>query len=364
MKYSEVLADLQQRCAYSKEGYLPIIAEAKEYLQKYEDGLIEMDMPEEMLSELYYLIAYCVMKAYGRPELDLDEAAEYLRKASKLQDLEKYILELWNVLGSNRKHLEGIAEIEAYIERTGGTPKTVAKAGNEILLYTDDLEKGVAYFHRAIEMDPDNVDTYWTYFTDLEEIVLQYPEYYDDAFLCLNRIIELCSKPGCTSNMNIPGRYLDLATLYKQVKDYKKALESVEKCIAMDSSKDVAWGMKGDILTLMGRYEEAIQAYRTRLGMFEKMENIKATPVANTYKAMAECYMVSGNMQGAREIYRKGQMMFGGDIQQEFAQKMQELEDVKEKTGMPGWVKIVCGMVAVVGGICVIAAIILNLIYG
>ncbi len=36
------------------------------------------------------------------------------------------------------------------------------------------------------------------------------------------------------------------------------------------------------------------------------------------------CYKTSENMQGAREIYRKGQMMFGGDIQQEFAQKMQE----------------------------------------
>lgn len=361
MKFSEVLADLQQRQAYSKEGYLPIIAEAKEYLQKYNDGLIEMDMPEEMLAELYYLISYFVMKAYGRPELDLDEAAEFLRKALKLQDSEKYILELWNVLGSNRKHKEGIAELEAYVERTGGTPKTVATTGNEILLYTDDLEKGVAYFRRAIEMDPDNVDTYWTYFTDLEEIVLQYPEYYDDAYLCLNRIIELCSKPGSTSDMNIPGRYLDLATLYKQQKKYKQALESVEKCIAMDASKDMAWGKKGDILTLMGRYKEAMEAYQTRLGMLENMSNITATPVANTYKAMAECYKASGDIQGAREIYRKGQMMFGGDIQQEFAQKMQELETVKEKAGMPVWAKIVCGVVAVVAGICVIAAVIPNL---
>lgn len=326
MKFSEILEDLQQREVYSKEGYIPLIEEAKEFLQNYKSGMVEMDMPEEMLSELYYLIAHMMMKTYGRPDLDLNEAATYLYEAIRLQDLEKYTLEIYNVLASNRQEQESIAALDGFIERTGGTPKTLATAGNMVLMYTDDLQKGADYFHRAIEMEPDRVATYWTYFTDLEEIVDYYPEYFDDAILCLTRIIEICSRPGSKEDMNIPNRYLDLAMIYNKMNHYTKALECVNQCIDMEPSKEYAYGKKGDILQKLGKYDEAIQSYRTRLGIFETRNDIDATPVANTYFAIAECYKQSGRVQEAKEIYRKCQLMFGGEIQEEIARLLQECD--------------------------------------
>ncbi len=224
-KFSQVLAYLQQVPTVTS------LEEAKELLKKCVDGSIEMDMQEEMLSELYYAVAHLMMKNFNNPEVNLSEAAEYLEKAIAIQDLEKYTLELYNVLASDRKRKDGeldaIAAMEAFIKRTGGTPKVFATAGNLVLMYTDDLEKGVDYFHRAIEMEPDRVDTYWTYFTDLEEIVEEYPEYLEDAILCLTRIIEICSRPDCTKEMNIPNRYWDLAQMYYKAEKYQEALECV-----------------------------------------------------------------------------------------------------------------------------------------
>ncbi len=224
-KFSQVLAYLQQVPTVTS------LEESKELLKKCVDGSIEMDMQEEMLSELYYAVAHLMMKNFNNPEVNLSEAAEYLEKAIAIQDLEKYTLELYNVLASDRKRedgeLDAIAAMEAFIKRTGGTPKVFATAGNLVLMYTDDLEKGVDYFHRAIEMEPDRVDTYWTYFTDLEEIVEEYPEYLEDAILCLTRIIELCSRPDCTKEMNIPNRYWDLAQMYYKAEKYQEALECV-----------------------------------------------------------------------------------------------------------------------------------------
>lgn len=338
MKYSEILNELQA----AEQDYMDLLEKAKEYLRQYNNGLIEMDMPEEMLSELYYYIGHFAMEFYGNPIADLDEIAEYLRKAIALQDAEKYILELANVLGTNRKKEEKIAELEAYIKRSGGTPKTLAKTGDNIILYTEDLEKGIDYFRRAIKMDPENADTYWTYFTDLEEIVDEWPEYFDDAILCLTKIIEICSRPEYTEDMNIPYRYLDLATIYKKMGNYRKALEAVEQSIALDGSRERAWGRKGDLLMEMGRYEEAIPAYETRLKLFENMSNAEVFAVVSTYMAMADCYKAIGDVEGARSIYQKGKNTFRGDWQNEFTQQLKKLDG-----NMSDWVKIV-GVMAVI----------------
>ena len=234
-KASQVLAYLQSKG--NEKSTDAELEEAKELLEKCVSGKIEMDLQEEMLAELYYTVAHMMMKSFNNPGVDLSVAAQYLGEAIKLRDLEKYTLELYNVLASDRKRKDGelaaIAAMEAFIERTGGTPKVLATAGNLILMYTDDLEKGTDYFHRAIDMEPDRVNTYWTYFTDLEEIVEVYPEYLDDAILCLTRIIEICSRPGCTEDMNIPNRYIDLANIYCQAEKYEEALDCVNHYLKM-----------------------------------------------------------------------------------------------------------------------------------
>lgn len=248
MKYSEILADLQYREEFSLESYLTLIEEAKVCLQKCKDGTIEMDMPKEMLSELYYLIGHMMLKTYRKSDVDLDETAQYLYEAINLQDSEKYVLEIYNILATNKKMQEAIEALDGYIERTGGTPKVLATAGNMVLMYTENLKKGADYFHRAIEMEPDRVATYWTYFTDLEEIVMEYPEYLEDAILCLKTIIEICSRPGSTEEMNIPNRYLDLANMYNRAQDYTKAMECVKEYLKVEPNSKYGLELKEKII--------------------------------------------------------------------------------------------------------------------
>ena len=58
----------------------------------------------------------------------------------------------------------------------------LSHAGEDILMYTEELEKGIEYFHRAIEKEPENPDIYWSYFTDLDEITDEYPETIDLSY--------------------------------------------------------------------------------------------------------------------------------------------------------------------------------------
>lgn len=238
MKASQVLAYLQQEG--NENSTDAQLEEAKELLEQCISGSMESDLPDEGLAELYYTVAHRMMKNFNHPGVNLSEATQYLEEAIKLKDLEKYTYELYNVLASDRKREDGkiaaIAAMDAFIERTKGTPKVLAKAGNLILMYTDDLEKGVDYFRRAIDMDPDRVDTYWTYFTDLEEIVEVYPQYLEDAILCLTRIIDICSRPECQEEMNILGRYIDLANMYDKAGRYEEALDCVNHYLKMRTS--------------------------------------------------------------------------------------------------------------------------------
>ena len=95
-------------------------------------------------------------------------------------------------LANQGKRKEGIAFLEEYIEKAGDNVSAdlLAHTGNVVLMYLGELEKGVDYFHRAIEKEPENPDIYWTYFTDLDEITDKFPETIDDAILCLTKVIE------------------------------------------------------------------------------------------------------------------------------------------------------------------------------
>lgn len=176
---------------------------------------------------------------------------------------------------------EGIKFLDEYIKNAGEnvSAEVLSHAGNDILMYTDELEKGIEYFHRAIEMDPENPDIYWSYFTDLDEITDEYPETIDDAILCLTKIIEISGKIDAVGNENkkqynyidddfdkelsIARRYRDLAVIYMKIPDYKKAAECIEKTLAVLPEDEFANSIKDEIVEVIGEEPEAKEEFYT-----------------------------------------------------------------------------------------------------
>ncbi len=184
---------------------------------------------------------------------------------------------------------EGIAFLEECIKNAGDNVSAglLSHVGNDILVYTDELEKGIEYFHRAIEKEPENPDIYWTYFTDLDEITDEYPETIEDAILCLTKIIEISSKietektaddsddsddsveeneknekqyhyigDDFEKELSIARRYRDLAAIYLKIPDYKKAEECIDKTLAVLPDDEYANSIKDEIVEAIGEESE------------------------------------------------------------------------------------------------------------
>lgn len=189
---------------------------------------------------------------------------------------EREIVEKYYEFVDLGKREEGIEFLEEYIKNAGDrvSAEMLSRTGNLVLLYLGELEKGIRYFHMAIEKEPDNPDIYWTYFTDLDEITDDYPETIDDAILCLTKIIEICSKIDDTDVENgkqyryidknfdketdIARRYRDLAVIYMKIPDYEKAEECIDKTLMVLPDNQYANSVKNKILSATGREQKEV----------------------------------------------------------------------------------------------------------
>lgn len=241
--FSKALSELQaRREAVDREEYGPLIEEAEALLQKYTTDKVVTEIGDESISELYFLAAELLfgndlavrVATHTKTLANEAKALEYYNKAIELQDKEEYSYELWNFLSTAGHEADGIAALEDFIERTGGTARVLSRAAEYILMYADSedtktIQKSLDYFYRAIEMEPDRYETYWAYWTDLEEAIDVCPQLFKEAVLCLNKLIEL-SLPEDSKNHNTLGnRYFDLALVYIKMKEYEKALKAAEK---------------------------------------------------------------------------------------------------------------------------------------
>ena len=147
-------------------------------------------------------------------------------------------------------------------------------------MYTEDLEKGIKYFHMAMEKEPENPDIYWSYFTDLDEITDEYPETIDDAILCLTKIIEICSKIDDSDEVkgkrydyidedfdketDIARRYRDLAVIYMKIPNYEKAEECIDKTLKVLPDDEFANSIKDRIVEVIGEEPEICEDFCKR----------------------------------------------------------------------------------------------------
>ncbi len=245
--FLKTLSELQTRKKTTdRKKYGPLVEEAEALLQTYtaNDGIAEID--QEALSELYFLTAELLFgndlatrtATRSKTLANEEKTLEYYNKAIELLDKEDYSYGLWNFLSTAGHTDESIAALERFIERTGGTAKVLSLAAEYILMYADSedtetIQKSVDYFYRAIEKEPDRYDTYWAFWTDLEEAVDVCPDLFKEALLCLNKVIEL-SIPETSKNHNTLGnRYFDLALLYIKMEEYSKAIEPAKKGLAV-----------------------------------------------------------------------------------------------------------------------------------
>ncbi len=186
---------------------------------------------------------------------------------------DREILDKYYEFAEQGRREEGIEFLEESIKNAGDnvSAELLSHAGEDILMYTEELEKGIEYFHRAIEKEPENPDIYWSYFTDLDEITDEYPETIDDAILCLTKIIEISSKietvntaddenekqydyidENFDKELSIARRYRDLAAIYLKIPDYKKAEECIDKTLEVLPDDEYANSIKDKIVEAIG----------------------------------------------------------------------------------------------------------------
>ncbi len=131
------------------------------------------------------------------------------------------------------------AILNKYPPQTAEERQTIAKfcshLGCMVTVFGQDLDNGIRYYHKSIELDPENYDLRWEYYTTLEEIVEddEYctPELVQDAIDCLTFCIDYCDTPELKEKHFIHYRYNDLGRVYLAAGDYKKAKECFEKSI-------------------------------------------------------------------------------------------------------------------------------------
>lgn len=312
------LSRLQARKeAAGRNEYAPLIEEAEALLQKCAADEVTMDTGDASLSELCFLTAELLFgmdlaartAVRGKSFANEAKTLEYYNKAIALQDTEEYSYALWNYLSTAGHKEEGIAALERFIERTGGTAKVLSRAAEYVLMYADSedtaaIQKSLDYFYRAIEMEPDRYETYWAYYTDLEEAVDVCPRLFREAVLCLDKLIALSLPEDSPHHDTLGNRYFDLADIHIKQKEYEKALEAATKGLAAPCQcrRDYGIELMVEALMNLNRFQEAIPYCHERIqSLMDRQENNR--DLADAFFALAHCCHMTNQPESAARFY-------------------------------------------------------------
>lgn len=273
--FLEKLSELQARKdSTERKEYASLIEEAEVLIQEYTTAEAAQAIGDEALAELYFLAAELIfyydlaIKAatHAKTLANEEKALKYYNKAIELDDKEEYSYELWNFLSTAGHRSDGIAALESFIERTGGTAKVLSRAAEYILMYADSedtetIQKSLDYFYRAIEMEPDRYETYWAFWTDLEEAVDVCPQLFKESILCLEKVIELSTPETSENHDSLGMRYFDLTVVYHKMKEYGKALDAVEKGLAVGGNPEYGNKLKAQVLRDKEIYDKQSKSF-------------------------------------------------------------------------------------------------------
>lgn len=267
--FGGVLSQMQARSS-NKEEWPSLIEEAEAMIQTYAaDEEAAGDIGQELLAGLYFLAAKVIFSSdlaaraltHSKILDNEEKCLAYFKKAIALQDKEEYSYELWNFLATAGHREESIAALEGFIGRTGGTAKVLSQAAEYILLYADSedtkaIQKSVTYFYQAAEKEPDRYETYWAFFTDLEEAVEVCPWLLKETVFCLEKLILLSQPEDSKNHDTLEDRCRELEKIYRKIREEKRFFEAAREGIARRS------GNAGDA-SLAGAFFRIAHGYHT-----------------------------------------------------------------------------------------------------
>lgn len=313
--FINTLSELRERREKTnRKQYDTLIEETEILINKYSTDKSKNDIGDESLSELYFFAAESLFKydlairaaTHTKTLANEEKTLKYYNKAIELYDIEEYTYGLWDFLSTAGHREDGIAALEHFIERTGGTAKVLSRAAEYILMYADSedketIQKSLDYFYRAIELEPDRYETYWAFFTDLEEAVDVCPQLFKEAVLCLNKLIELSLPEDSENHDTLGNRYFDLTVIYTKMNEYEKALETAKKGFAIEHS-DYGNNLIINLLFKLNRFEEAIPYCKTKVEI-PASDYTGDVSIANAYFDLAHCYHMANKKKLASKYY-------------------------------------------------------------
>ena len=145
--------------------------------------------------------------------------------------------------------------------------------GGTLIMYAGDLETGVSYYHKALELCPDSFDIHWGYYTTLEEIVededYATEELIKDAIDCLTFCIEYCTTPELKREHHVENRYIDLARVYIAAKQPEKAVECAKEALKI-RKYDYAYEILAKAKSLMKKENFFVRVWKKVRAFFDK----------------------------------------------------------------------------------------------
>ncbi len=115
-----------------------------------------------------------------------------------------------------------------------------ASLGCNLVVFGNDLEHGIPYYHKAIDLCPNSYDIRWEYYTTLEELIededTATPELIQDAIDCLQFYIDYCNTPELKLEQSIHLRYVDLGRVYLIANQPEKAAECARKSLEIEEN--------------------------------------------------------------------------------------------------------------------------------
>ncbi len=149
------------------------------------------------------------------------------------EELNAYISDADKILG---KYPATEGEVR---ERLG---KFCSHLGCWVVVFGNDLEHGIPYYHKSIEFCPDSYDIRWEYYTTLEEIVededYATPELIRDAIDCLQFCIDYCDTPELKQEHRVHFRYTELGRVYLAAKQPEKARECAKMSLKIQEREN------------------------------------------------------------------------------------------------------------------------------
>jgi tetratricopeptide (TPR) repeat protein len=188
-----------------------------------------------------------------RDDGDLKGALDVLKTLSERKDCDVQTYLVWGeFLSESGEVAQAISVIEAGLVKFAGDKKLLFSRG-AYLERKGDRKSAEASFRDLIAKDPDNAAAlnYLGYMFAEEGSNL------DEAESLIQRALKL--QPA-------NGGYLDsLGWIYYKKGQYKRAMEVLERAVALDKNEGVIWEHLGDALVALGQKKDALEKYREAL---------------------------------------------------------------------------------------------------